>query len=159
MAKKSVPPKTVDPVHGNAPDVLPGLRDRRALVEDSQRANRKLADRLEQSRSELADEIQRKQAAEWASSARATVGHYSSILQEIALQPVRGGRAPRDKEHNWHDAIISTANKLLGQRVEKRNLVSETAARERQVSASTIRRVLHAEGLIDPPKKRASKKT
>jgi hypothetical protein len=155
MAKKSVPPKTVDPVHGNAPDVLPGLRDRRALVEDSQRANRKLADRLEQSRSELADEIQRKQAAEWASSARATVGHYSDLLHEIALQPSRAGRAPREKKPGRHGDIVTRATTFLRRGVEKRNLVSKTAA-EVDEPPSTVRKVLVKAGLIDPPKKRGA---
>jgi hypothetical protein len=154
IPKKPAAPGTIDPLYGNAPDVLPGPEDRKALVEDSRRAHRKLAVRLKQSRSELADEIEKKQAEHWASSAAATVGYCAPVLHDIALQPVRAGSAPREVVQERHEEIVNAASTLIRRGVEQRHLVSETS-RKVEEPASTVRRALAHAGLIPPPKKRA----
>jgi hypothetical protein len=127
---------------------------RRELVDDFQRAQGK-ADTKAREASTLKDEIARAEALARASSAITTIGYYAPLIDEVLLQPSRAGRAPREKKPGRHGDIVTRATTFLRRGVEKRNLVSKTAA-EVDEPPSTVRKVLVKAGLIDPPKKRGA---
>jgi hypothetical protein len=146
--------RKTDPVYGNAPATDAAQMSRNELADDFSRAQRKSSARLKEGR-ELADAIEREQALAWAASATGTIGHYAPMIETMLRQASRGGKALRSGVADRHDAIIKRA-KSQSLSVERRNLVSATAA-ELNEPRSTVRKVLQAAGLIDPPKKRAAK--
>jgi hypothetical protein len=153
MTTKRTPPKVIDPVYGNAPDIPPEAMRPKQVADDSRRALAKAAKRSKDATNSLLSESERTQAEAWASSAHATLAGYMTPIERAMDQYSRGGKGNADPV--LRKKVADKAELMLKSGYKQHQLcaVIRSSIHDKWTTKH-IREVLKEAGIwIDPPKK------